>query len=339
MPSLTGQVVGAYTLRSLLGQGGMGSVWLAERTDGRYTGVAAVKLLNASVVGEDGEARLRSEGTILGRLRHPHIAQLIDAGLAPTGQPYLIREHVDGERIDAYCDAKRLSIEARLQLFLHVLAAVAHAHANLIVHRELKPSNVLVAKQGQVKLLDFGIAKLLEGDGRGTPATVTPSGAAVWSPEYAAPEQLTGGALTTATDVYALGALLYVLLTGQHPARVHTNSPAELVRAIVEIGAAARVGGGDQRTGDARGDGGGQCGQAGDAAEAVAGVTAGRSGQHRSEGAEEGAGGALWLGRGVCRRRAAVSGAPAGNGASGIAGVPERRSSCGGIDGRWRRRW
>ena len=234
MPSVTGQVVGAYTLRSLLGQGGMGSVWLAERTDGRHTGVAAVKLLNASLVGEDGEARLRSEGTILGRLRHPHIAQLIDAGLAPTGQPYLIREHVDGERIDAYCDAKRLSIEARLQLFLQVLAAVAHAHANLIVHRDLKPSNVLVAKQGQVKLLDFGIAKLLEGDGRGTPATVTPSGAAVWSPEYAAPEQLTGGVLTTATDVYALGALLYVLLTGQHPARVHTNSPAELMRAIVE---------------------------------------------------------------------------------------------------------
>jgi serine/threonine protein kinase len=162
-PSLAGQVLGDYTLCSLLGQGGMGSVWLAERSDGRYQGQAAAKLLNASLVGRDGEARFKREGSILARLRHPHIAHLIDAGVSAIGQPYLILERVDGARIDLYCDERRLGIEARIRLFLDVLAAVSHAHANLVVHRDLKPSNILVATDGQVKLLDFGVAKLLEG--------------------------------------------------------------------------------------------------------------------------------------------------------------------------------
>ena len=231
--SLAGLVLGAYTLREQIGQGGMGSVWLAERSDGRYAGTAAVKLLNASLVGRDGEARFRREGRILARLRHPHIAQLIDAGVSPLGQPYLVLERVDGERIDRHCDARRLDVEARLRLFLDVLSAVAHAHANLVVHRDIKPSNVMVDGAFRVKLLDFGIAKLMEGEGGGETTALTRDGESALTPEYAAPEQLTGGDVTTATDVYALGVLLYVLLTGRHPAGAATASAAELVQAIV----------------------------------------------------------------------------------------------------------
>jgi serine/threonine protein kinase len=231
--SLEGQVLGAYTLRAPLGRGGMGSVWLADRSDGRFRGEAAVKLLNPSLVGRDGEGRFRREGSILARLRHAHIAQLIDAGVSPQGQPYLVLERVDGERLDAYCDTHGLGVDARVRLFLGVLAAVAHAHANLVVHRDLKPSNVLVDADGQVKLLDFGIAKLLAA-GDGDTMALTRDGEALLTPEYAAPEQLTGGDVTTATDVYALGVLLYVLLAGRHPARNGTQTPADLVRAVVD---------------------------------------------------------------------------------------------------------
>lgn len=231
--SLTGQVLGAYRLISRIGEGGSGSVWLAERCDGRFEGRVAVKLLNLSLLGRDGEERFKREGTILARLRHPHIAQLADAGVSPGGQPYLVLEHVDGQGIDEYCESRRLPVEDRLRLFLDVLDAVAHAHANLIVHRDIKPANVLVSHDGVVKLLDFGIAKLLEPDA-GWDA-VTRHGAGALTPEYAAPEQLSGAAVTTATDVYALGVLLYVLLTGRHPAGRAIESPATLVRAIVEI--------------------------------------------------------------------------------------------------------
>jgi eukaryotic-like serine/threonine-protein kinase len=232
--SLAGLALGPYTLRSPIGQGGMGSVWLAERSDGRYRGAAAVKLLNASLVGGDGEARFRREGEVLARLRHPRIAQLLDAGVSPAGQPYLVLEHVDGEPIDRYCDQRELDVAARVRLLLDVADAVSHAHANLIVHRDLKPSNVLVTPEGRVKLLDFGIAKLLD-PGEGSDATVlTREGHAALTPAYAAPEQLTGGHVTTATDVYALGVLLYLLLCGRHPAGGATGSAAELVRAIVE---------------------------------------------------------------------------------------------------------
>ena len=161
--SLAGQTVGAYTLESQIGQGGMGSVWLASRNDGRFEGRVAVKFLNANFVGRAAEERLRREGSILARLSHPHIARLLDAGVSPAGQPYLVLEWIDGHSIDRHCDAQKLGIGARLRLFVEVLSAVAHAHANLIVHRDIKPSNVLVRSDGQVKLLDFGIAKLLEG--------------------------------------------------------------------------------------------------------------------------------------------------------------------------------
>jgi eukaryotic-like serine/threonine-protein kinase len=228
-----GQAVGAYSLRSEIGSGGMGSVWLAERSDGRYRGQVAVKLLNASRLGHQGEARFRREGTILARLRHPHIAHLVDAGVSPSGQPYLALEYVPGEPIDEYCDRRQLGIERRLRLFLDVLAAVSFAHSQLIVHRDLKPSNVLVREDGFVKLLDFGIAKLLEEDASGQEAALTADGEVMLTPEYAAPEQLTGGPVTTSTDVYGLGVLLYVLLTGQHPTSAGSTSPADRVRAIV----------------------------------------------------------------------------------------------------------
>src|SRR5262245_9665059 len=237
MASLEGQVVGAYRLVSRLGQGGTGSVWLAERCDGRFEGRAAVKLLNISLVGRAGEQRFRREGTILARLRHPRIAHLVDAGVSAAGQPYLVLEHVNGQSIDRYCAERGLSIESRLALFLDVLDAVAHAHANLIVHRDIKPANVLVSTDGQVKLLDFGIAKLIErepGWGGSTTEALTRDGGAVLTPEYAAPEQLSGGAVTTATDVYALGVLLYVLLSGRHPLGTIQVSPATLIKAIVE---------------------------------------------------------------------------------------------------------
>ena len=233
--SLAGQTVGAYTLVEPIGQGGMGSVWRARRSDGRFEGTAAVKLLNASLVGRSGEERFRREGSILARLVDPHVARLLDAGVAPWGQPYLVLEHVDGDRIDAYCDARRLGVEARLRLLLDVAAAVSHAHANLVVHRDIKPSNVLVDRDGNVKLLDFGIAKLLEeGDGADGATALTREGGRAFTPEFAAPEQLAGGLVTTATDVHALGTLAYLLLSGAHPAAAPGATPSDLLRAIVE---------------------------------------------------------------------------------------------------------
>jgi serine/threonine protein kinase len=230
-----GETFGAYTLATPIGQGGMGSVWLAERSDGRFERRVAIKFLNIALAGRSGQERFKREGTILGRLAHPHIAELVDAGLSASGQPYLILEHVDGEHIDRYCDQHTLDLVARVRLFLDVLAAVAHAHANLIVHRDLKPSNVLVRADGQVKLLDFGIAKLLENDERpGAETKLTREGGGMLTPHYAAPEQVTGAPVTTATDVYASGVLLYILLAGEHPAGPGPYSAADLVKAIVE---------------------------------------------------------------------------------------------------------
>src|ERR1700733_7581287 len=234
-PALVGRRIGAYTLISPIGQGGMGTVWLARRSDGRFERLAAVKFVNSGLAGRATEERFKREGSILGRLTHPPIADLLDAGISSDGQPYLILEYVDGAAIDRYCDEHKLDVESRVRLFLDVLAAVAHAHANLIVHRDIKPSNVLVTTSGEVKLLDFGIAKLLEGEGQtGASTLLTHEGGSVLTPQYAAPEQLTGQPVTTATDVYALAVLLYLLLTGQHPAGPGPHSPARLVKAITE---------------------------------------------------------------------------------------------------------
>jgi eukaryotic-like serine/threonine-protein kinase len=235
VPGLAGQRLGAYTLERPLGQGGMGTVWLARRSDGRYEGTAAVKLLNLALLDPVGGERFRREGSLLSRLSHPNIARLLDAGVSEGGQPYLVLEHVEGERIDRYADARRLSPEARLALFLAVLGAVAHAHANLIVHRDLKPSNILVTPDGTVKLLDFGIAKLLEeGPAGAEPSTITDLGGRALTPEYAAPEQVAGGTVTTATDVYALGVMLYVLLAGRHPTGEGSRTAAEHLKGILD---------------------------------------------------------------------------------------------------------
>ena len=231
-----GENIGAYRLISIIGHGGMGTVWLAERVDGRFERKAAVKFLNFALTGRGLEERFKREGAILGKLSHVNIAELLDAGVTATGQPYLVIEYVEGQPIDRYCDRHRLSIDQRIRLFLDVLAAVAHAHANLVVHRDIKPPNVMVNKDGQVKLLDFGIAKLLEGEGQAATATLlTFESGAPLTPECAAPEQISGGLVTTATDVYALGVLLYLLLTGLHPAGDGPHSAADLLKSILEL--------------------------------------------------------------------------------------------------------
>jgi serine/threonine protein kinase/Tfp pilus assembly protein PilF len=225
--------MGAYTLEAPLGHGGMGSVWLARRTDGRFEGRAAVKLLNQALFSAAGRERFRREGSLLGRLTHPGIARLLDAGVSTGGQPYLVLEYVEGQPIDAFADARRLTAAERVRLVLDVLAAVGHAHANLIVHRDLKPSNILVTTGGVAKLLDFGIAKLLDPEGGGEPDTLTRAGRAL-TPAFAAPEQIRGEAITTATDVYAIGVLLYLLLTGRRPYDLADRSAAEIERIVCE---------------------------------------------------------------------------------------------------------
>jgi eukaryotic-like serine/threonine-protein kinase len=252
--SLAGLELDGWTLERPLGYGGMGSVWLARRSDGRFEGKAAVKLLSLALVDAMGVSRFRREGSVLARLTHPAIARLLDAGVTPGGQPFLVIEYVEGTRIDIWADERRLSDKDRVRLFVDVLDAVVHAHASLVVHRDLKPSNILVTPTGDVKLLDFGIAKLLDDD-VANPATessassmmTTTEGWRALTPEYAAPEQVTGmgpdptghpGVITTATDIYAAGVLLYVLLSGKHPTAEGCRTPAEVLAALVERQAA-----------------------------------------------------------------------------------------------------
>jgi eukaryotic-like serine/threonine-protein kinase len=216
--TLEGTRIGAYTIERLLGRGGMGEVWLARRSDGRFEAECAIKFLDGTVSQEKLAERFRREGRLLARLAHPNIARLLDAGATADGKQFLALEYVDGERIDRYCDSHGLDVEARIGLFADAVLAVAHAHSNLIVHRDLKPSNVLVTRGGAVKLLDFGIAKLIgveRPDGDESTRTIVEE--IVLTPEYAAPEQLLGELPSTATDVYQLGMLLYVLLIGRHP--------------------------------------------------------------------------------------------------------------------------
>ena len=231
---LAGLQLGPWRLERPLGQGGMGTVWLARRADGRFEGTAAVKLLNLALLSPTGQERFRREGSVLARLTHPGIARLLDAGVGGTGQPYLVLEHVDGMPIDRYVRERGLGTADCLALFQQVLAAVSHAHANLVVHRDLKPSNILVTADGTVKLLDFGIAKLLDDDtGDGSP--LTQEGGRAFTPQYAAPEQVRGEPLTTATDVYALGVLLYQLISNTHPTGGAAATPAAYVTALLEV--------------------------------------------------------------------------------------------------------
>ncbi len=230
--------LGPWELQHAIGRGGMGQVWLATRRDGLYSGRAAVKLLNAASLGTQAQARFAREGELLARLSHPHIAKLLDAGFTPQGTRYLVLEYVQGERLDQWCDARRLGVPERLRLFMQVCDAVTFAHANLVVHRDLKPANILVCDGqggGQVKLLDFGIAKLLGDSDSGEALTeLTRFGFAGMTPEYAAPEQVEDGTITTATDVYALGVVLFGLLTGTRPYGETSRGAAALARAIVE---------------------------------------------------------------------------------------------------------
>ncbi|MGH7622305.1 MAG: serine/threonine-protein kinase, partial [Gemmatimonadaceae bacterium] len=223
---------GRYRLERPLGEGGRGSVWLARRNDGRFEGEAAIKFLSLAVAGPAGEARFRREGSVLARLTHPNVARLLDAGVSPAGLPYLVLEYIAGQPIDEWCDARKLSVDARLRLFQQVLDAVAHAHANFIVHRDLKPANILVTHDGTVKLLDFGIAKMLE-EGGATGNTLTGAHDALFTYRYAAPEQIRGEHIATATDVYALGVILYELLAGRHPTSEDANTPAAHIVAVL----------------------------------------------------------------------------------------------------------
>ena len=230
--TLKGAAIGPYRLVQEVGRGGMGSVWRAERADGRYEGAVAIKFVHASWIGNQGESRFRSEGKLLARFDHPNIARLIDAGVLGQGQPYLVLEFVDGEPINQYCARHGLNLEARVGLFLSVLAAVAHAHSHLIVHRDLKPANIFVTRDGTVKLLDFGIAKLVDASSE---AELTKTSMRALTPQFAAPEQLLGQPITTAVDVYALGLVLYTLLTGTHPVAAENASSVELQRQILSV--------------------------------------------------------------------------------------------------------
>jgi len=227
--------IGPWTLEKSLGAGGMGRVWLARRHDGLFEGYVAIKMLRDTVADDFAVERFAREGEILGRLAHRNIARLLDAGTLTDGQRYLVIEYVHGERIDIYCDHRRLDVAARIRLFLQVCGAVAHAHANLVVHRDLKPANILVMDDGQVKLLDFGVAKLIEAESAASEESpLTRVAGAGLTPEYAAPEQIEGGAITTATDVYSLGVVLYRLLSGSRPYGHEAASPAKLAREIVD---------------------------------------------------------------------------------------------------------
>lgn len=231
---LAGKRIGAYQLLKLLGEGGMGSVYLAERADELYHQKVAVKFMHAGLWASRAMLlRFNSERQILANLNHPNIGRLLDGGIAEGDVPYLVMEFIEGAPLDAFASARKLALPDRLQLFRKVCDAVAYAHRNLIVHRDLKPGNILVTNDGVPKLLDFGIAKLLQA-GEDTDSAATRATERLMTPEYASPEQARGEPVTTATDVYALGALLYQLLTGQPPFKITTRNPLELAKIICE---------------------------------------------------------------------------------------------------------
>lgn len=229
---LLGTRVGAYRVVSILGHGGMSVVYRGERADSQYTQVVAIKVLQHATVHPRLRSRLHSERHILATLDHGSIARLIDSGDLEDGTPYLVMEYVDGESIDSYCDSRTLFIRERLELFISVCAAVHYAHRNLVVHRDIKASNIFVTDEGHPKLLDFGIAKLLAPENLSHTLPVTRLQERILTPENAAPEQVLGRPITTATDIYALGVLLYQLLTGRSPYRLLSYSQLQLERAI-----------------------------------------------------------------------------------------------------------
>jgi serine/threonine-protein kinase len=235
-----GMEVGPYRLERCLGEGGMGSVWLAARADEEFEHRVAIKFVGAASGARGLDERFRSERQILAALEHPHIARLLGGGSTDRGEPYLVMEYVDGEPLMAFCDRRRLGLDERLELFRRICGAVEHAHRRLIVHRDLKPANILVHPETGPKLLDFGIAKLLgPAEGPGAQADLTRPHDRLLTPDYASPEQIMGQPVTTASDVYSLGILLFELLTGQRPRRLGDLGAAARERAVTE-GAATR---------------------------------------------------------------------------------------------------
>ena len=216
---MLGRSIGAWKLAGVIGRGGMGAVYAAERGDGAYAQRAALKLIRANADSAAARERFLRERQILAGLQHPNIATLLDGGFSAEGEPYFVMERIDGAPIDRWCDARKLGLRDRIVLFLQVLDAVRYAHRNLVVHRDLKPSNLLVDADGRVKLLDFGIAKQLEG----TDITATHDRALTF--EYASPEQLHDAPITTATDLWQLGVVLHRLLSGTHPFGLTRDTP------------------------------------------------------------------------------------------------------------------
>ncbi|MDH4110062.1 MAG: serine/threonine-protein kinase [Gammaproteobacteria bacterium] len=228
-----GREVGKWTIRERIATGGMGAVFVADRTDQQFEQRVAIKLMNAQMLAPDAIARFKAERQILADLHHPYIAQLHDGGTTDDGVPYLVMEYIEGLPIDRYCDEHALGIDDRLALFCKVCAAVDYAHRRLTVHRDLKPSNILVDADGNPKLLDFGIAKLLDARDMNVTVAVTLQGVRAMTPEYASPEQVRGEPVSVATDVYSLGVLLYRLMTGQSPYGLTEGTARDYERAIV----------------------------------------------------------------------------------------------------------
>ena len=229
-----GQMIGSYEILAEVAQGGMGAVYKAKRADGQYTQEVALKIVRTGFGSELIAVRLRNERQILASLDHPNIARILDGGTTADGLPYYVMEFIDGLSITEYCDVHRLSVEARLQLFCQVCAAVQYAHQRLVIHRDVKPSNILITPEGVPKLLDFGIAKVLDNKPSLQDLTLTAPGSWMMTPEYASPEQLRGEPVTTATDVYSLGLVLYELLTGRRAYSAEGRLPYEFAKLACE---------------------------------------------------------------------------------------------------------
>src|SRR5579863_3068895 len=229
---LSGERLGAYRILHEIGRGGMGAVYLAVRDDELYRKKVAIKVVKRGMDTTEVLSRFRYERQILANLDHPYIAGLYDGGTTYDGRPFFVMEFVEGQPVDTFCRERALSVDARCRLFVRICEAVAHAHRNLVVHRDLKPANIFVTPEGTPKLLDFGIAKLLD-DGAGDRET-TATMARHLTPDYASPEQVRGLAVTTATDVYSLGSVLYELLTGRRAHQITGSTPGEVERAVCE---------------------------------------------------------------------------------------------------------
>ena len=229
-----GRRIGPYKVIRQIGHGGMAAVYLAARDDEVYRKQVAIKIVSAGLENAEVLRRFRNERQTLAALDHPNIVKLLDAGSTEDGLPYLVMDYVEGKPIDEYCDSHRLPTSARLELFRNICSAVEYAHQNGVIHRDIKPANVLVAEDGSPRLLDFGIAKLLDSDRLAVTGVMTRSDVRPMTPGYASPEQVRGGEITYATDIYSLGVLLYKLLTGHAPYRLKSHTPMEMERMICD---------------------------------------------------------------------------------------------------------